>query len=470
MSAQWYYRVFGEEFGPLSLSDLREAASNGTLSGDDEVRPESLSMWVPTNAVRELQDLFEPQVSIESESKVTEGTSAAVMDEWYYRSIDDQGTEVGPFPFDGIIELAKSGRLSADDEVRLGVDSKWRRAGSMGRLVAVLPFQTRRRSNAPALLPVASTDPLKEMISALPESDSEETLPDVVAEEPVLERKTPRPKSASRSEPTDDLSCEPKTPQTKSKSRRVDKKHIKPTAADASLPAGLDQDIEDQILEELMSPSPVATTPSESTPLPIVPSSISVNLASTASESWNSPNAASNSSSFSRPTPLPPSRSTIKPFKPARSGPSLAERLKNPNTLKGIAALILVALAYGWFSTGAGTGADVARYRELDALFAELKELREKDKEGKRFIPFKEKFLQTAKRIQGEVEKTASADFPARQRILWATKTNMPEMSGSLVTETPAEKQALSNLLQAAYALGLKDAPKIELVANREPD
>ena len=54
MSENWYYRVFGEEFGPVSLNDLRESATNGTLSSDDEVRPEALTMWIPAKAVREL--------------------------------------------------------------------------------------------------------------------------------------------------------------------------------------------------------------------------------------------------------------------------------------------------------------------------------------------------------------------------------------------------------------------------------
>lgn len=151
MSEHWFYRVFGEEFGPVSLSDLRESAMNGTLSGDDEVRPEALSMWVPAKAVRELQEYY--QDSVESSSTVTSTMNAAaaapaISDEWYYRMTDDDGVEVGPLTFDALIKLAKSGRLTSDDEVRLGVDSKWRRAGSMGRLVAVLPYQTRRRSNA----------------------------------------------------------------------------------------------------------------------------------------------------------------------------------------------------------------------------------------------------------------------------------------------------------------------------------
>lgn len=461
MSENWFYRVFGEEFGPVSLNDLREFAANGTLSGDDEVRPEALSIWVPAKAVRELQEHYE--TPIESASTVTTtmndaAAAPAVADEWYYRMTDDEGVEVGPLTFDALIELAKSGRLTSDDEVRLGVDSKWRRAGSMGRLVAVLPYQTRRRRNA-APPPETQVDSLKEMMATLPEvvsedlpnEVSEEALPEVVSEEPVVERKTPRPKSKlAAKKPTKPIAAEADEPVV--------------ADADDAVAAGLVQDIEDQIMEELMKPSASAPVPAVSMP-ESRPVSLSSSPVAAAQESWTSSSAPS-SSSFSRPTPMPTTRKPATPFKPPRNGPSFAEHFKNPAVWKGLAALVVLGSLVGGMNTTPGKGADVSRYRELDALFAELKELRVKDKEGKRFMPFKEKFLQTAKRIQQEVEPTAGADFPARQRLLWTTKNCMPEMSASLVTETPAEKQALMNLDQAAIALGLKDAPKLEIAGG----
>ena len=246
MSENWFYRVFDEEFGPVSLDDLREFVKNGTLSGNDDVRPEALTIWVPAKAVRELQDLY--QEAIESSSSVTSVMNAAAAtpaatDEWYYRVVDggDADAEVGPVTFDALVECGKSGRFAADDEVRLGVDGKWRRAGSMGRLVAVLPFQTRRRNVAPVPVPESQADLLKEMISALPEVASETD-----SETPAVERKTPRPKSASREELTSD-SPRVRT-KTRPKSRPADKQ---------SILADLEKDIEDQILEELMKPGVV---------------------------------------------------------------------------------------------------------------------------------------------------------------------------------------------------------------------
>jgi hypothetical protein len=57
--------------------------------------------------------------------------------QWMYRAFQQ---EFGPLSFENLIELAKIGTITADDEVRMGLDGKWRRAGSIGRLVAVLPF------------------------------------------------------------------------------------------------------------------------------------------------------------------------------------------------------------------------------------------------------------------------------------------------------------------------------------------
>jgi hypothetical protein len=458
MSENWFYRVFGEEFGPVSLNDLHEFAANGTLSGDDEVRPEALSMWVPAKAVRELQEHYHG--SIKSASTVTTAmneaaTAPAATDEWYYRMTGDEGVEVGPLTFDALIELAKSGRLTSDDEVRLGVDGKWRRAGSMGRLVAVLPYQTRRRRNdAP---PETQVDSLKEMMAALPEVVSEDTtseafaesLPEVVSETPIAERKTPRPKSK---------------PAAKKPAKPIEADEPVIAEADDAVPAGLAQEIEDQILEELMKPSastpvPAASLP-ESRPASLSPSPV----VTAAQESWNTRPVPS-SRSVSHPTPQPTTRKPATPYKPARSGPSLADQFKNPAVLKGLAALVVVGLGFWWMTSTPGKGADISRYRELDALMTELQDLREKDKEGKKLIPFKEKLESTSKRILQEIEPTAGADFPARQRMLWATKNFIPQMLNSLAMESDAEKQVKTNLDQAAIALGLKDAPKVAIVA-----
>lgn len=80
-----------------------------------------------------------------------------MADQWIYRSL---GQEFGPFSFDTLIELAKKGTITADDEVKLGVDGKWRRAGSIGRLVAVLPFVVPAKLVTPASIAIPQEKPL----------------------------------------------------------------------------------------------------------------------------------------------------------------------------------------------------------------------------------------------------------------------------------------------------------------------
>lgn len=60
------------------------------------------------------------------------------MDGWYYK---DSGSELGPVSLEKLIELAKAHALTHDDEVRFGMKGQWRRVGSIGQLMAHLPYQ-----------------------------------------------------------------------------------------------------------------------------------------------------------------------------------------------------------------------------------------------------------------------------------------------------------------------------------------
>jgi hypothetical protein len=135
MSEQWHYRIFGQDFGPIRFDELKQLAEAGTISRGDEVRPESSTDWMVAENVHDLvlpasEDLLLP--SDESAS------AQSVSDEWYCR-FDNQ--ELGPLSFEELVEFTKGEQLSANDDVKLGVSGKWRRVGSIGRLVAVLPYQ-----------------------------------------------------------------------------------------------------------------------------------------------------------------------------------------------------------------------------------------------------------------------------------------------------------------------------------------
>ena len=325
------------------------------------------------------------------------------------------------------------------------------------------------------LVTAPKPDTVQDLLNSLPEQvpPEQEVSEEEAVDEPMLERETLRPKSrdtaiAHQSEATDR-----KTPAPKSMARRPDPKMAnKASKAKANelakkAAAKLEQEIEDQILEELMTPSSEAAEAAATTAMPAFPTSASPAPAIPQESAADTPHVTSAAnSSFNSLTTAPISRPAFKPVKPPRSGPSLVERLKNPNLLKGLTAVVVLGLFVGWMNMTPGKGADIARYRELDGLFAELKQLREKDKEGKKLIPFKTKLEEASARILKEIERSASSDFPARQQMLWAIKNNIPTILSSLAIESDAEKQAIANLNQAAILLGLKDAPKVQMVAS----
>lgn len=157
MSSPWMYRAFGQEFGPFSLSELKELVAKGIVTADSEIHSPQLG-WVEAAAVSELG----LQVAAARESRTAMGSDPDVStrgdDDWFY---EVGGLKQGPVAFEDLLRLARTQQLGADDSVKLGASGKWRRAGSIGRLVAVLPFQIAvpvtvksGRTPAPIAIPV----------------------------------------------------------------------------------------------------------------------------------------------------------------------------------------------------------------------------------------------------------------------------------------------------------------------------
>ena len=51
----WYYKINGEEHGPVTSDDLRKMAVAGTLNPNDLVRKEEMNEWVPANRLKGLE-------------------------------------------------------------------------------------------------------------------------------------------------------------------------------------------------------------------------------------------------------------------------------------------------------------------------------------------------------------------------------------------------------------------------------
>jgi hypothetical protein len=145
---QWLYKVFGQEFGPISFEELQTLADIGILSNSDEVRPESAARWKTAETVAELglKTSTNIAVAIDLELDSVTPTESARSDDWFCQML---GQELGPLSFRELVDYAQQGQVAADDLVKLGANGKWRRVGSIGRLVAVLPYQEQPTQVAP---------------------------------------------------------------------------------------------------------------------------------------------------------------------------------------------------------------------------------------------------------------------------------------------------------------------------------
>jgi hypothetical protein len=182
MAEQWFYRMFGHDFGPVGFDELKQLADVGSIASADEVRQGSSSDWVVASSVVEL-GLGDSNLAVANHTAMAApaaSMSVSGADDWYCMF---HGQELGPIGFDELVGFAESSQISAEDEVRLGATGKWRKVGSIGRLVAVLPYheppvQTAKTLEAPAAKPVRTRSRQEESSPASsPSTASTESVP-----------------------------------------------------------------------------------------------------------------------------------------------------------------------------------------------------------------------------------------------------------------------------------------------------
>jgi hypothetical protein len=144
MAQDWYYKLLGEETGPLTFRSLRELAADGHLTNSDEVRT-STSGWKTAGEIPELfqsGEVEEPElatgydldmlmspssapVKVSDKWKALQAAKAvanAPQPQWYYKLL---GQEMGPATTEEILEQIKNGSLHADDTVKEGPRGAW---------------------------------------------------------------------------------------------------------------------------------------------------------------------------------------------------------------------------------------------------------------------------------------------------------------------------------------------------------
>lgn len=146
MADQWLYKLFGQEFGPISFEELQTLADIGILSNSDEVRPESAASWETADSVAQLGLKSSTNTAVAIDRDLVTPAESAKSDDWFCQML---GQELGPLSFRELVDYAEQGQVTADDLVKLGANGKWRRVGSIGRLIAVLPYQEQPAQVAP---------------------------------------------------------------------------------------------------------------------------------------------------------------------------------------------------------------------------------------------------------------------------------------------------------------------------------
>lgn len=147
---RWYYRLFGQEFGPVPIDLLIQVIASGQLKPADEVRADPNPQWV------RIQEFLAGTVPADkNNAAATPVTSPAaevpiIADEWFCQS---KTVEEGPHTFDELVFHARQGSLDPGDQIRFGRQGAWRRAGSIGRLMAEFPFQSMSAASAPSPAP-----------------------------------------------------------------------------------------------------------------------------------------------------------------------------------------------------------------------------------------------------------------------------------------------------------------------------
>ena len=194
----WYYKLFDVEFGPESMEKLVELIKDRSLSRTDEVRFGEKGNWRRIGSIGPLMahlpfesgerldfSAAEKNSSVPNRTSVatgplpnsrglgtdfagatfaldrkpTVGTNGNDFSEILdaaevARSPENdgrwwcslQGKEYGPFDLPDLVELVKDRRLSSNDEVRFGPNGNWRRVGSIGPLMAHLPFEAAEKT------------------------------------------------------------------------------------------------------------------------------------------------------------------------------------------------------------------------------------------------------------------------------------------------------------------------------------
>ncbi|MEZ5943529.1 MAG: DUF4339 domain-containing protein [Planctomycetaceae bacterium] len=148
--ASWYYKLLGEELGPVTLKALRDLVRDEYLGPEDVLRHESATEWQSVSEVAELQELIELAGSDDLDSMLADSDDIAsafdidnmlaeetsspapapqrTVPRWYCKVLNQ---ELGPFEYEALRLMAESGEVGKSDLIRAEREEEWGKASTI---------------------------------------------------------------------------------------------------------------------------------------------------------------------------------------------------------------------------------------------------------------------------------------------------------------------------------------------------
>lgn len=524
MSARWFYRVNGQEYGLTEIALLHARQAAGTLTGVIEVRRDASATW---------QRLSDVNVTVPSDldkgtAPVTEAVQTGDDDpDWFYRLA---GQDLGPLSFRELTELAQQGGLTADDEIKRGIDGRYRRAGSIGRLMAAMPYAEPEqiRRVASTLSPAAVTSVAAAPSTASPVPPSLQYQPSAlqpawfagirgVEYGPLSLVQLSQMLAVGQisaydfvrygtyggwlpASPTIEQTLAPLVEVVSAPQPADVAAHVGVTAASTSIVAsatparatsgafpqrdGITQPAPTTPAPETVvakhAPAPADPPPVAATRIPVSPKvesppkvepvtqtnpvSTPAAVAARVPESRSASTTSNESPRLAAASAPPSAASPVKrPTSQYESGGSWLDQfsLKSPVTA-ALIALIVVGAGYGLLQLLPMTGAERAKLETLQQILAEFRRHRDEKAADGEWNAFVEKASQKLAPIVKELEVTASRKRPVQQELLWAARDRGREMLREARQKPSAsEEEFEAHLKRAAFRLGLGPDPDV---------
>ena len=412
-AAEWYYKLLGQEMGPVTTEEIIQQIKNGSLQGQDTIRFERGGAWQTLDQTSQFAVIvaqMQPQP------------------EWYCRVL---GQVLGPMAFDELQLMAKSRSLNTDDEVRHGTTEPWAKADRTRGLkfpkAAVIPAAGHPQSSTFA--PFGEAAKKREWYyeiggQVMGPISFNEMIKGVADGTLKPEDKARRGKSVGWSLVMDIpglVSMEGKVAYLAAK---VEANRPKPVAPPAPpIPAAAAP----RVVSPPMEPPPTSAV---APPPPLSPAPSSAFGASGAGAGYGS------MASAGRPAALPPS---FKPPKKSGGGSSvnigeLLSGLKEKLDAKAMGAMAVILLIVGYFGLSAlgisfGSPAGLAEYTKLKPIWAEVEKLQKSKPNPEAWGALNKKYGKEIKTLETQIkDQEPGTDRRLLQLMYFATKDHLPQI------------------------------------------